>query len=269
MKIAFIGGGNMARAIIGGLAAKKTDAEIAVKDPNADKRDALARDFGAQCFEQASDWIAKADMVVLAVKPQVLKSCLQEIAPFISDSATVLSIAAAVPVESIVRWSGKTHVVRCLPNTPAMVGCGFSGLYAGAQADDVDKNRAEAVMKSVGRVLWVEDEDRLHVVTGGPGSGPAYVFLFMEALSSALENAGMSKSEAHELALSTVEGAALLARRSGEDFAKLRENVTSKGGTTAKAVEAFDAGGFRDLVDAAVQACMNRSREMSRLFGAS
>ena len=122
-------------------------------------------------------------------------------------------------------------------------------------------------MQSVGRVLWVEDEDKLHVVTGGPGSGPAYVFLFMEALSAALEKSGMSKDQAHELALSTVQGAAALARQSGEDFAKLRENVTSKGGTTAKAIEAFEEGDLRDLVGKAVEACMARSREMSKLFG--
>ena len=267
MRIAFIGGGNMARAIIGGLVASKTDAEIAVKDPNACKREALTRDFAASCHEEASDWISKADLVVLAVKPQVMQKCLQEVGPFIDDAATVLSIAAAVPVDSIVKWTGKTHVVRCLPNTPAMAGCGFSGLFAGPQADENDKARAQCVMQSVGRVLWVEDEDKLHVVTGGPGSGPAYVFLFMEALSAALEKSGMSKDQAHELALSTVQGAAALARQSGEDFAKLRENVTSKGGTTAKAIEAFEAGGLRDLVGKAVEACMARSREMSKLFG--
>ncbi len=267
MKTAFIGGGNMARAIIGGLVAQGFDAaDIAVKDPHEEKRAALTADFGAAAFDEAADWITAADLVVLAVKPQGLEACLKETAQWISPDATVLSIAAAVSVDAIARWSGKSRIVRCLPNTPAMAGCGFSGLYAGQGAGPEDRARAQKVMESVGSVVWVADEAQLHVVTAGPGSGPAYVFLFMEALADALVQAGADAGQAREMALSTVYGAASLAKASGEDFALLRQKVTSKGGTTAKAIEALEAGDFRGLIGSAVKACIARSEEMAELY---
>lgn len=267
MKIAFIGGGNMARAIISGLREKGfAGSDIAVKDPHEEKREFLASRYGVKGYEAAGDWIGRADLVVLAVKPQVLEACLGEVAGYISDSATVLSIAAAVSVEALARWSGKTHIVRCLPNTPAMVGAGFSGLYAGAGADAADRERAEAVMKSVGECAWFEKEEALHIVTGGPGSGPAYVFLFMQGLSEALVRAGATPEAARELAVATVAGAARLAGSSSSSFEELRAMVTSKGGTTARAIEAFEAGDFRGLIGRAVDACIARSKEMAGLY---
>ena len=178
----------------------------------------------------------------------------------------MLSIAAAVRADVIADWLGTRRVVRCIPNTPAMVGKGFSGLFAAPQATKDDRYRAQCVMQTVGALEWVESEDDLHLVTAGPGSGPAYVFLFMEALADALMQEGLSPEKAKEFALSTVEGAAALARTSGEAFDVLRHNVTSKGGTTAKAIEAFEAHDLRGTVKAAVQACRTRSEEMSELF---
>lgn len=268
MKIAFMGGGNMGSAIIGGLVANgMAGGDILLCDPNADKREKLAGQFGVQTFESAGEWLSAADMVVLAVKPQMLEACCSEIRPHLKPSVAILSIAAGVAIESIAKWLGTRNIVRAMPNTPAKVGAGFTGLFAGSGAADAARSAAERVMGSVGRVLWLSAEDDIHVVTGGPGSGPAYVFLFLEALSAALEKRGMSEESARELALSTVEGAAKLARESGEDFAQLRRNVTSKGGTTAKALEVFEARDVRGIMDEAVGACVARSREMARLFG--
>lgn len=267
MKIAFIGGGNMARAIISGLCAKGfAGGDIAVKDPHAEKREFFAKTYGVKGYETAGDWIGEADLVVLAVKPQVLEACLKEIAGLISEKATVLSIAAAVSVEALVRWSGKSRIVRCLPNTPAMVGSGFSGLFAGPGADAADRERAQTVMQSVGECAWFEKEDALHLVTGGPGSGPAYVFLFMQGLSEALVKAGAEPEAARQLAIATVSGAAKLAASSDASFEELRAMVTSKGGTTARAIEAFEAGDLRGLIGRAVEACIARSKEMAGLY---
>ena len=268
MKIAFMGGGNMGSAIVGGLAARgMPGGDILVSDPNADKREGLAGQFGVQTFESAGDWLGQADMVVLAVKPQMLEACCRQIRPLLKPSAAILSIAAGVAIASIAKWLGTDNIVRAMPNTPAKVGAGYTGLFAGSGATEEAKRSAEKTMASVGRVLWLAAEDDIHLVTGGPGSGPAYVFLFLEALSAALEKRGMSAQDARELALGTVEGAAKLARESGEDFAQLRRNVTSKGGTTAKALEVFETRDLRGIMDEAVGACVARSREMAKLFG--
>lgn len=267
MKIAFIGGGNMARAIIAGLCDKGfAGGDIAVKDPNEDKRAALAARFGVEGRASAGDWISRADLVVLAVKPQVLEAAAGEVARWIAPSATVLSIAAGVGVEALARWTGHAHIVRCLPNTPGMVGAGYSALFAGPGADARDRERAQTVMQSVGEAAWVQSEEQMHVVTAGPGSGPAYVFLFLQGLSEALERAGADKAQARSLAIATVSGAARLAAQSESDFEALRAMVTSKGGTTARAIEALEAGDFRGLIDQAVRACIARSREMAETY---
>lgn len=267
MTIAFIGGGNMAKAIVAGLCAKGANPDtVCVSDPNADKLGALRQTYGVRTFEVTGDWLLEADIVVLAVKPQVLKAVCQQAAAFVKPSATVLSIAAGVASESIARWLDHAKIVRCMPNTPAMVGQGMSGLYASETIDEAARDAVQRVMQCVGRVRWVQDEEDLHVVTGGSGSGPAYVFHFMQALQEALQVQGMDAVTAREVALTTVEGAAALARESGEPFEILRANVTSKGGTTAKAIEVFEKHDCRGIVDEAVRACIARSREMAECF---
>ncbi len=267
LKIGFLGGGNMARAIVAGLVSSGTDPKlITVLDRHPEKLSALHEQFGVQTQMTLGDWISALDVVVLAVKPQGLKDFCEQAASYVSPQSTVLSIAAAVPAEAIRRWIRNDHVVRAMPNTPSMVKKGVTGLFASASADDQDRCRAQAVMQTVGTIEWLSDEAQLHLVTAGPGSGPAYVFLFMEALADALIQEGLDADKAREFALSTVEGAAALARVSGESFEVLRRNVTSKGGTTAKAIEAFEARDLRGAVQAAVKACRNRSEEMSSLF---
>ena len=267
LKIGFLGGGNMAGAIAAGLAANGTNpAAIAVMDRHPEKLAVLRERLGIATYEAAGDWISEMDVVVLAVKPQGLEACCAQAARWISPEATVLSIAAAVRSEVIARWLGTRRIVRAMPNTPAMAGKGFTGLYAGEGAIEVDRSRAQAILQAVGAVHWVDGEQALHLVTAGPGSGPAYVFLFMEALADALVEQGLEADAAREFALSTVEGAAALARQSARPFEELRRNVTSKGGTTAKAIEAFEARDLRGTVKAAVEACRARSCEMSDLF---
>lgn len=266
-KIGFLGGGNMARAIVAGLKASGVPMQqVTVLDRHPEKLAALKAQYGIQTQESAGDWVKELDLVVLAVKPQGLQACCKQFAALISPDATVLSIAAAVSASTLIAWTGSTHVVRAIPNTPAMVLKGFTGMFASDQATQQDKDRAQTVMQTVGTVEWVDNEEGLHLVTAGPGSGPAYVFLFMEALQEALQQEGVDPDKAREYALSTVEGAAALARTSGEPFASLRQNVTSKGGTTAKAIEAFEARDLRATVRAAVEACKKRSEEMSALF---
>ena len=267
MTIAFIGGGNMAGAIVAGLCANGTDPNtVCVSDPNREKLDALRQTYGIRTFDVTSDWLLEADIVVLAVKPQVLKEVCKFIADFIRPSATVLSIAAGVTSESIGRWLNHERIVRCMPNTPAMVGKGMSGLYAPDAIDARTREAIQDVMQCVGRVRWVEKEDDLHVITGGSGSGPAYVFHFLQGLQEALQAQGMDLETARDVALTTLEGAAALARASAEPFEDLRAKVTSKGGTTAKAIEVFEARDCRAIVDQAVRACIARSREMAEVF---
>lgn len=267
LKIGFLGGGNMARAIVAGLVSSGADPKlVTVMDRHPEKLAALREQFGITTQEKPGDWITALDVVVLAVKPQGLRECCEQVASLVSPETTVLSIAAAVRADVIAEWLGTCRVVRCIPNTPSMVGKGFSGLYAGPRTTEDDRTRSQYVMQTVGDLEWVESEDDLHLVTAGPGSGPAYVFLFMEALADALVQEGLTPEKAKEFALSTVEGAAALARTSGEAFDVLRHNVTSKGGTTAKAIEAFEAHDLRGTVKAAVQACRVRSEEMSELF---
>ena len=267
-EIGFLGGGNMARAIAAGLVASGFDPRsVTVMDRHEEKRRALEESYGVRTEEKLGPWIEKCSLVVLAVKPQGLKDVCEEAAPSVGKDATVLSIAAAVPAASIAGWIGSEHIVRAMPNTPATVRKGLTGLFAAPGARDADRERAESVMRTVGRALWVDDEAKIHLVTAGPGSGPAYVFLFMQVLSEALQAEGLAKAEADEFALSTVEGAAALARESGEDFEALRRSVTSKGGTTAKAIEVLEAHDLAGAVREAVRACRARSEEMSTLFG--
>lgn len=267
LKIGFLGGGNMTSAIVAGLAANDASAQsVTVMDRHPEKLAKLRALFGVAEQQSAGEWIGEQNVIVLAVKPQGLKICCEAAAPYLNEQTTVLSIAAAVPAKSIGHWLKTPHVVRAMPNTPAMVQKGLTGLFASESARAIDRERAVSVMRTVGACEWVREEKQLHLVTAGPGSGPAYVFLFMEALADALEHEGLDAESAKAFALGTVEGAAALARMSGEPFSVLRQNVTSKGGTTAKAIEALEGHDLRGAVLAAVQACRRRSEEMSELF---
>lgn len=267
MRIAFLGGGNMALALIGGIVRAGIPGEmIVVSDPHEEKRMRLTQEFGVHAFDGAGEWLSRADVIVLAVKPQKLEDCCRNAASFIRDDALVLSIAAGVSIAAIASWLGHEKIVRAMPNTPARVSSGVTGVFAPAAVDETGKKVVQTILASVGDVLWVAREEDLHVVTGGSGSGPAYVFLFMEALAQALQDEGMDEATARRMALGTVEGAARLARESGEPFAALRESVTSRGGTTARALEVFEAEDLRGTMARAVKACIARSKEMSAQF---
>lgn len=264
--IAFIGGGNMARSLIGGLVARGHDAaRLAVSEPNAGLREALARDFGvAACADnaQAADG---ADVWVLAVKPQVIRTVCEGLrAPAQARRPLVVSIAAGITGAQLDRWlGGGLAVVRAMPNTPALLGAGASGLCVNARVSDAQRAQAEALLGAVGRVVWIEDEARMDAVTAVSGSGPAYVLLLAEAMQAAGEAQGLAPEAARALVTQTVLGAARMLAESGEPAATLRQRVTSPGGTTQAALETFETGGFRELVAQAVAAATRRGAELS------
>jgi pyrroline-5-carboxylate reductase len=268
MKIGFIGGGNMAEAMIGGMLKQGFAAtDIRVAEPSAERRALLAERFGVTVEERADAALA-VDVLVLAVKPQILREVLLAL-PRPAPAACVLSIAAGVRAGDIARWlSGHQAVVRAMPNTPALVGAGIAGLYALAGVSAGQKARAEAVLKAVGEVVWVVDEGQIDAVTAISGSGPAYVFLFIEALEAAALGLGLSAENARALALQTVYGAARLAVQDGAEPAVLRARVTSKGGTTERGIAALEEHGVRAAVAAAARAAAARARELGDLLGA-
>ncbi len=261
MRLAFVGGGNMARAIIGGLHASGLAASTVVIEPVAELRDALVRDFGVAAHAGAHASLRDADVVVWAVKPQSFAEAAAPIAAYVAG-ALQLSIMAGVRSDAISRASGSARVVRAMPNTPALIGQGMAGLFARAEVDDAGRAAAERVLAPTGRLLWVEREAQLDAVTALSGSGPAYVFYVLEALVAAGEANGLSASQAKRLALGTLAGATELAARSNEPLALLRERVTSKGGTTHAALEVMRERGVGPAIEAAVGAAALRAREL-------
>lgn len=269
-KIAFIGGGNMARCLIGGLIARgAAPAAIAASEPQDALREALARDFGIRTATGNAAIAADADVVVLAVKPQVMRAVCLELAPALAGrGASVVSIAAGVRLAQFGRWLGPSQaVVRAMPNTPALLGCGISGVVANAAAGAAARAAAEAVLAPAGPVVWIPDESLMDAVTAVSGSGPAYFFLLMEAMQAAAERQGLPREVAAALVRQTALGAARMACEGTETPSRLRERVTSPGGTTQAALEAFEAGAFRGLVDAAIDRATTRGRELSDLLG--
>lgn len=268
MKVGFIGGGNMAEAMIGGMLKQGfAAADIRVSEPSAERRALLAERFGVVVEERPAAAPA-VDVLVLAVKPQVLRAVLHEL-PAPAPDACVLSIAAGVRAGDIARWlNGHRAVVRAMPNTPALVGAGIAGLYALPDVSEQQKARAEAVLKAVGTAVWVADETQIDAVTAISGSGPAYVFLFIEALEAAGRELGLAPETARALALQTVYGAAALAVQDGSEPALLRARVTSKGGTTERGVAALEEHGVRAAVAAAAKAAAARAQELGDLLGA-
>ena len=264
--IAFIGGGNMARSLIGALVRGGVAAQsIAVAEPDAATRGALARDFGVDAHAGSADAIRGAGTIVLAVKPQVLEAVCGELGHAIGDAKPlIVSIAAGIRIAQIERWIGRAlPVVRAMPNTPALIGAGATGLIANARASAEDRARAEAMLGAAGRTAWIGREDLMDTVTALSGSGPAYFFLLVEALEDAAVAQGLPRETARMLASQTCLGAGRMLAESGEAPSTLRERVTSPGGTTAAALAAFDEGGLRELVATAVAAATERGRELS------
>jgi pyrroline-5-carboxylate reductase len=265
--ISFIGGGNMARSLIGGLLQGGYEAgQIRVCDPDATQRERLRQGFTIFATEQMADVVDNADCLVLAVKPQVLYSVCTDLAARIAGkNPLLLSIAAGVRVNSIDRWLGQDHaIVRCMPNTPALIQAGASALYAKQTVSDAQRDLAESIMRTAGITLWVDDEKLMDAVTALSGSGPAYIFLVIEAMQSAGEKLGLPAAQSKLLALQTVLGAAKMAMEDSEPVAQLRARVTSKGGTTERALETFQKGNLQKLFTDAITAAYDRSAELAQ-----
>ena len=266
--IAFIGGGNMASAIIQGLRRQAGGApDLLVVEPHAPTRDRLQAEFGLQAAAEAGPALARAELVVWAVKPQVFREAAAPCADHVRQ-ALHLSVAAGIPSAAIARWLGSERIVRAMPNTPALIGRGIAGLYARAGVGAADRALVEQVMAATGESLWLSDESLLDAVTALSGSGPAYVFYFLEAMQAAGTAMGLEPQQAYRLAIATFSGAAELARASSETPQVLRERVTSRGGTTQAAITALEAAGVRAAFERAMQAARDRGAEMGREFGA-
>jgi pyrroline-5-carboxylate reductase len=269
-RLAFIGGGNMAAALINGLTRRGMAAgRIIVADPSRSQLDHLAREHGVSTTADNEAAVAEADVVVLAVKPQQMRAVALALAPRLGlTTPLVVSIAAGIPHAALARWFGAhVPVVRTMPNRPAFDGCGATGLYAPPEIGAAYRALAESIMAAVSATVWVEHESQMDTVTALSGSGPAYFFLFMEALEAAANARGLPREIAHKLTLETAFGAAQMARHSAESLRTLREQVTSKGGTTAAALEVLDAAGLRAIVGDAVAAADRRSAELAAEYG--
>ena len=271
-RLAFIGGGNMAAALIGGLTARGVPAaRIVVADPSRTQLDLLVKDHGIVPAADNEAAVADAEVVILAVKPQQMRAVALALAPGIAAARPlVISIAAGIPHAALARWFGPgVPVVRTMPNRPALNGFGATGLYAPPGVGAAHRALAETLLAAVSATVWVEHESQMDTVTALSGSGPAYFFLFMEALEAAAHARGLPDEIAHKLTLETAFGAAQMARHSGESLRTLREQVTSKGGTTAAALEVLDAAGLRAIVGHAVAAADRRSAELAAEYGGS
>ena len=263
--IAFVGGGNMAGSLAGGLLARGWSAgNIRVSDPQEDSRARLAA-LGVQTTADNIEAVTGADIVVLAVKPQIMRvACLGIREAVAASKPLVISIAAGTSTVSMARWLGEdTAIVRCMPNTPAMLQCGASVLYATELVGIEQRRAAHEVLESVGYAAWVDREELLHAVTALSGSGPAYVFLMLEAMQRAGENLGLAPELARRLSAQTALGAARMAQEGDVDVVELRRRVTSPGGTTERAIRVFEQSGFRAMFEAAMGAACDRSRELA------
>ncbi|HSH29882.1 MAG TPA: pyrroline-5-carboxylate reductase [Thiohalobacter sp.] len=270
-QLCFIGAGNVARSLIGGLLADGFPADrIRASDPDAGQREAVARRFGVQVFADNAEALAGAQVLILAVKPQGLAALARGLAPQLDAANPLLiSVAAGIRASDLGRWlGGNRPLVRCMPNTPALVQSGATALYATAAVNDAQRNLAESILRAVGLTLWVEDETQMDAVTALSGSGPAYFFLMIEAMQQAGTDLGLPADTARLLALQTAFGAAKMALESEDPPGRLRERVTSPGGTTERALAALEDGGFRALIARAMQAAQARSRELAEQLGA-
>ncbi|MBI5658246.1 MAG: pyrroline-5-carboxylate reductase [Nitrosomonadales bacterium] len=267
MNICFIGGGNMATALIGGLLQRDFAAQqLRVVEIGADSRSRLQREFGVQATAELASGVEGSDTIVLAVKPQQLHEVAAQLAPLLSGQLLV-SIAAGIRAADLARWLGSQNVVRAMPNTPALIRSGMAGLYALPAVSPAQREQAQRILDAVGETLWVRDEAMLDAVTAISGSGPAYVYYFIEAMQQAAREFGFDAEDARRLALATFLGAGKLAAGSDEDAAVLRARVTSKNGTTERALLSMDANQVKRHIIAAAQAAAARAREMGDELG--
>jgi pyrroline-5-carboxylate reductase len=268
MQITFIGGGNMAAALVGGMVAKGFPAQsIKIVELLHEARARLAEQFGVQVFDRIEDAAPFGDLVVLAVKPQQMREAAREAGLHVG-ATPVLSIAAGIRLVDLGRWlGGRPALARCMPNTPALIGLGITGLYAepGVPADT--RKAMQTLLEAVGKVVWVEKEALLDPVTAVSGSGPAYFFYFIEALEQAGREMGLAPETARALAIETARGAGELAARSSEPPGVLRERVTSKGGTTERALATMNADGVQAAIVRALAAASQRAAELGDEFG--
>ncbi|NYT61076.1 pyrroline-5-carboxylate reductase [Alcaligenaceae bacterium] len=268
LTIAFIGGGNMATALGAGLIGKRCGAhDVHVVDVNPDVLGHWKQQ-GTTVAPAPDDTLARRRIWIFAVKPQYMKEAVQNCRPYLQDDTLVISIAAGISSTTLGLWLGTpqqpwTRLIRCMPNTPALIGAGASGLMAGPGVSEDDKTVAQQLMRAVGEVVWVDSDHEIDIVTSLSGSGPAYVFLFLESLIAGGVKQGLAPEQARSLALATLTGATELAALSHESLAVLRERVTSKGGTTAAALAVFQERQFSSIVQSAMQAAADRAAELS------
>lgn len=267
-KIAFVGGGNMATALIGGLIAKGHDASrISVIEMSPAAREKLAARYPVRVTTAPDDAMKGADTLVLAVKPQDMKRALASLGSEVR-SALVISVAAGITLDTLSRWlGGHRKIVRCMPNTPGLIGAGITGLFATSDVSAAEKQKAESILRAVGEVVWLSDERLIDPVTAVSASGPAYVFWFIEQLAAAAVKLGIPKDDALKLAKHTVLGAAKLAMESGDSPETLRQNVTSKGGTTEAALDVFEQEKLAERFMRAVEAASKRGEAMGKEWG--
>jgi pyrroline-5-carboxylate reductase len=268
LKISFIGGGNMASALIGGLAGKLTaGSNIHVVDINADALQKLSQQFGVTTAPQIDAAIGRSDVIVLAVKPQQMKEVVSQLQSHVG-SQLVLSIAAGIRAVDLSRWlNGHSAIVRTMPNTPALIGQGITGMVAMSGVSKEQHEAADAIMRAVGPTVWLDDEALIDPVTAVSGSGPAYVFYFIEAMQQAAQEMGLTTEQGTQLAIATFVGASQLAAQSPEPVSVLRERVTSKGGTTYAALTSMEASGIKESIVRAMKAAAARGKELGEEFG--
>lgn len=269
MKISFIGGGNMATALIAGLAGKVAQASgIHVVDPNAEALERLRAQYGVSTAPEIGAEVAASEVIVLAVKPQQMRDVALRLQSQLDARPLVLSIAAGIRGTDLSRWlGGYGAIVRTMPNTPALIGKGITGMVAMAGVSDAQKAAADSILRAVGKTVWLDSEDLIDPVTAVSGSGPAYVFFFLEAMQQAAIEMGLSAEQGRELAISTFTGAAQLAAQSDEPAEVLRQRVTSKGGTTHAAITSMEAAGVKQAIIDAMKAAAARGRELGEELG--
>ena len=269
-QLGFIGAGNMARSLASGLIKNGWQAgQLSLSDPELTQRAAVETALGVNAYADNSEVAGRADILVLAVKPQILATVARALTSAVQKKQPlVISIVAGVRIEDIDRWlGGGLPIVRAMPNTAALIGSGASGMYANKNVTEAMRNQAESILRAVGVTAWLETEDLLDVVTALSGSGPAYFFLVMEALEQAAIESGLEPKQARLLTIETAFGAAKMALEGREEPAQLRRRVTSPGGTTEQAVKVLEAGGIRRLLKDAMKSATNRAREIADMFG--
>ena len=263
--IGFIGGGNMAESLIGGLLASgHTASLIHVSEPEKSRRSRLLAEYGVHCVEDNNELVERADLLLFAVKPQLLQQVALPLRNRIQEKQSlIISIAAGVRSADLEQWlGGELAIVRVMPNTPALVRAGASALYANHRVGSEQKNQAESIIRSVGLTVWLDNEAQMDIVTALSGSGPAYIFRVIEAMEDAATRTGLARETSRLLAIETVLGAAKLAVESEDSPTELRQKVTSPGGTTEQGLKQLEQGGIEQLFENAINAAVDRAREM-------